>query len=133
MELSEFKKISEREEYISKERFWFENNKVQFWYRLYLNTHEFQPNWNPSEWKTRYQVLLVVDDESIHENHDTSSMKKYRFGFFLKEVEKNGKFNENNLEKVLNSALKIKIENKIKVDSYQKIKGIINGTSFYDY
>ena len=52
---------------------------------------------------------------------------------FLKEVEKNGKFNENNLEKVLNSALKIKIENKIKVDSYQKIKGIINGTSFYDY
>ena len=40
---------------------------------------------------------------------------------------------ENNLEKVLNSALKSKIENKIKVDSYQKIKGIINGTSFYDY
>lgn len=91
MELSEFKKISEREEYISKERFWFENNKVQFWYRLYLNTHEFQPNWNPSEWKTRYQVLLVVDDESIHENHDTSSMKEYRFGFFLKEVEKKWK------------------------------------------
>ena len=127
MELSVFKKISEREEYISKERFWFENNKVQFWYRLYLNTHEFQPNWNPSEWKTRYQVLLVVDDESIHENHDTSSMKEYRFGFFLKEVEKNGKFNENNLEKVLNSALKIDQVSSPPAKAIGSVESTVNG------
>lgn len=132
MELSDFKKISECEEYISKERFWFENHKVKFWYRIYLTSYTYQPGWN-DRYETKYQVLLVVDDESIHPNHNTSLMKEYRFGYFLKETVKRGKFNEADMEKVLNSALKIKIENKIKVDKYQKILGILNGTEFYDY
>ena len=76
---------------------------------------------------------MVVDDESIHPNHNTSLMKEYRFGYFLKETVKRGKFNEADMEKVLTSALKIKIENKIKIDKYQKILGILNGTEFYDY
>lgn len=132
MELSDFKKISEREEYISKERFWFENHKVKFWHRIYLTAYSYQPGWN-DRYETKYQVLLVVDDESIHPNHNTSLMKEYRFGYFLKETVKRGKFNEADMEQVLKSALKIKIENKIKVDKYQKILGILNGTEFYDY
>ena len=132
MTLQDFIKEEDHNAYNSKERFWFENDKVGFWYRIHLNTHTYQPD-SSDKWETRYQVLLVVDDESIHSNHERSnnSFDNYRFGFFLKETEKRGKFGEEQLEKVLNSALKIKIENKIKVDRYQKILGIINGTSFY--
>ena len=117
--------------YTSKGRFCFENDKVKFWYRLYLTSHVFQPGWCADTWETQYQVLLVVDDESIHPNHDTSMFKEYRFGYILKETIKKGKFNEEQLEKILNSALKLKIENIIKVEKYQKILGIINGTSFH--
>ena len=132
MTLVDFNKQGESPYWVSKDKFLFENNKVKFWYRIYLTAYTYQPGWN-DRYETKYQVLLVVDDESIHPNHNTSLMKEYRFGFFLKETVKRGKLNEADMEKVLTSALKIKIENKIKVDKYQKILGILNGTEFYDY
>ncbi len=118
--------------YNSKERFWFENDKVGFWYRIYLTSYTYQPGWD-DRLETQYQVLLVVDEESIHSNHELSNdaWDKIRFGFFLKETIKRGKFSEEYMEKNLNSALKLIIENKIKENRYQKILGIINGTSFY--
>lgn len=131
MTLQDFDKEGNFNHYISKERFWFENKKVGFWYRIYLTSHTYQPDWGDDFW-TRYQVLLLVDDESIHENHKS---KKFIFpfqrGFFLKEVEKRGEYNEETMEKILNSALKLKIENKIKEEKYQKILGLVNGTSYY--
>jgi hypothetical protein len=130
MTLQDFNK-DEYGNYTSKERFWFENDKVKFWYRLYLTTHTYQPGWSDDVWETRYQVLLLVDDESVHENHKECFFPHIEHGFFLKEVEKRGKFSEGNLEKILNSALKLKIENKIKVDKYQKILGILNGEKYY--
>lgn len=131
MTINDFiKKESSYYSYISKERFWFENEKVKFWYRLYLNAHE-KEEWGNGYYTTQYQVLLVVDDESIHESNRNASFKEYTCGFFLKEIEKRGKFSEEQFEKVLDSALKIKIDNKIKVEKYQKILGILNGTDYY--
>ena len=119
--------------YNSKDRFWFENDKVGFWYRIYLTSYTYQPGWDDRR-ETKYQVILIVDEESIHSSHDLSHYaldRISRFGFLLKETIKRGKFDEEYLEKLLNSALKLKIENKIKVDRYQKILGIINGTRYY--
>lgn len=128
----DFNKVEGWDHYKSKERFWFENAKVSFWYRIYLEAHTYQPGWN-DEWETRYQVSLIVDEESIHANHVPSGnfFDIIRFGFLLKETTKRGKFNETDAEKIVNSALKLKIENKIKVMAYQKILGIVNGTKFY--
>lgn len=118
--------------YRSIDRYWFENGKVGFfWYRYYLSYHVYQPGWTPDAFETRYTVYLVVDDESIHENHKDARFKEMTCGFCLKSVEKRGLFSEKELEKVLKSALKLKIENKIKVDRYQKILGIVNGGKYY--
>lgn len=57
--------------------------------------------------------------------------KEDGLGYFLKEVEKRGRYNEEIMEKLLNSALKLKIENKIKEMAYQKILGLVNGTPYY--
>ena len=130
MTLEDFEKRDAFFPYISKERFYFENDKVKFGYRLVMGYHQYQVGWSDN-WETLYQVLLLVDDEYIHPNHDTSLLKEIRFSYCLKSVEKRGKFSEEQLEKVLTSALKIKIENKIKVDKYQKILGILNGTIFF--
>ncbi len=130
MELSEFDKISTYEKYISKERFWFKNNEVQFWYRLLLNAHTYQDSiFNGNT--TRYQVFLVVDDASVHSRYKDYHFKEVEHGFVLKQTEKRGDFDDKLFEKILNSALKIKIENKIKIDRYQKIKGILEGTDYY--
>ena len=131
MTITDFKKEEGFTSYISKEKFLFENDKVKFWYRIYLSTHTYQPTWNANDWETSYQVLLVVDDESIHEKRKNCFSKEVECGFLLKESNKKGHFDINNAEKVLNSALKVKIENKIKVDKYQKILGIINGDNFF--
>ena len=132
MTLQDFIKEEDNKSYNSKEVFWFENKKVGFWYKIYLTSYTYQPDWG-GRWETKYQVLIVVDEKSIHPNHSLSNnvWDKIRFGFFLKETIKRGEFNEKDMEKILNSALKLKIENKIKVDNYQKILGIVNGTSFY--
>ena len=129
MTLDDFTKKDSSNSYTSKERFWFENDKVKFWYRFYLNAHE-KEEWGNGIYNTQYQVLLVVDDESIHESNRNACFKEYTCGFILKEVVKRGRFSEEQLEKVLDSALKIKIENKIKVERYQKILGIVNGTNY---
>ena len=117
---------------ISKEKFWFENQKVSFWYRIGLLKHEYQPSWGGEYW-TRYQVMLLVDDESLDKTINPSDyMFPTQRGFFLKENEKRGHFNKETMEKILNSALKIKIENKIKMNNNQKITGILNGSDYYD-
>ena len=54
---------------ISKEKFWFENQKISFWYRIGLLKHEYQPSWGGEYW-TRYQVMLLVDDESLFSIED---------------------------------------------------------------
>lgn len=130
MKLNEFDKIGIYEKYMSKERFWFENDKVKFWYRLMLNCHTYQDNVSNNN-MTKYQVFLVVDDESVHSRYKVYHFKEVEHGFCLKKVEKTGNFDGQQLEKVLNSALKVKIENKIKVDKYQKIKGILEGTEYH--
>ena len=45
MTLQDFDKEGYFNHYISKERFWFENKKVGFWYRIYLTSHTYQPDW----------------------------------------------------------------------------------------
>lgn len=144
MTIKDFNKIDDNT-WVSKERFWFENDKVKFWYRWYILTYVYQPEWNANVWKTRYQTLLVVDTESIHEKHRKSGIRKYEksdilssfdiitFGFFFKEVERKGMLEEDYLDKIIVSTLKLKIENKIKVDKYQQIRGIISGNSFFHY
>lgn len=107
MILNDFIKEDNHYSWTSKEKFLFENNKVKFWYKLYLTTYTYQPGWD-NRYETKYQVLLVVDDESIHPNHDTGNIKEYRFGYFLKEAVICGEFNESGMEKILNSQVQHK-------------------------
>lgn len=130
MTLADFDKQGEKLYWLSKERFWFENDKVKFWYRLTLSAYTYQDSVFSGN-TTKYQVFLVVDDESVHSRYKDYHFKEVEHGFCLKKVEKRGDFDKEKLEKILNSALKIKIENKIKVDKYQKIKGILEGMDYY--
>lgn len=130
MKLNEFDKIGIYEKYMSKERFWFENDKVKFWYRLTLSAYTYQDSVFSGN-TTKYQVFLVVDDESVHSRYKDYHFKEVEHGFLLKQDKKRGDFDKEKLEKILNSALKTKIENKIKVDKYQKIKGILEGMDYY--
>lgn len=127
MTLQDFEQTNNMCEWISKERFWFENKKVKFWYRYVLTKHVYQPGWNADIWKTRYSILMLVDKESIHPSLQETYPDFMFHTFLLKETEKRGKFSEEELEKVLNSALKLKIENKIKDMKYHRINGILNG------
>lgn len=118
-------------DWISKEKFWFENKKVAFWYRLGLIKFEYQPGC--SDYWTRYQVLLMVDEESLHESRKPLNIYfPIEDGYFIKEKEKRGRYNENDMEKLVNSALKLKIENVIKENRYEKILGLLNGTTFHN-
>lgn len=129
MEIKDFKKEG-NERYISNEIFSFENNIAKFNYRISLIVHTYQDD-NSYGNMTRYQVYMIVDDSSVHPNHKDYYFKEREHGFLLKKVEKKGDFNVDVFEKTLNAALKIKIENKIKVDAYQKIKGILSGGEYY--
>lgn len=142
MTLQDFNLLNQSgNDWVSKDRFWFESNKVSFWYRLYINVFEFQPGWNADVYNTRYTISLVVDTESIHPNHLEehevnkgellSGFDLLSFGYALKQVERKGKRDLLYIDKLIASALKLKIENKIKVDNYQKILGITNGETFY--
>lgn len=131
MTLQDFERNDMLHEYVSKDRFLYENDKVKFWYRIVLTFHEYQPGYVPNTYETRYEVYMQVDDESIHESKKCDFDKQFLFGFMLKQNVKKGKFNEDKAEKIINAALKVNMENKIKKDKYQKIIGITTGTNYF--
>lgn len=116
--------------FTSVEVFLFDSDKFSFKYRYLVNCHEYQDNMT-GENKTRYQVYMIVDDESVHERYKDYHFKEREHGFLIKKVEKKGGFNENDFEKLVEQSLKVNIETKIKVDKYQKIKGILTGSEYY--
>ena len=126
MEFKDFKQIDDYT-FLSNERIWFENEKVGFWYRIWLNYWQYIDDYGKQQ--TNYQVKLIVDEESIHPNHKQTEAFSidFEYGFWLKDVVKSGRFNVEQMEKVLKSALKLKVENIIKKKKYQKILGIVNG------
>lgn len=129
MGLKDFKEEGNKR-YISNDIFSFDNGTFKFKYRLLLTAHTYQDDTVYGN-KTRYQVYLIVEDECIHPNHKEFFFKEVEHGFLLKKVEKKGDFNEEQAEKILDSALKIKVENKIKIKGYEKIKGLLFGTPFF--
>lgn len=108
-------------DYLSNDKFLFKNDKFNFYYRLKLSYHEYQEGWDKN-YKTMYQIWLIVD-EKYQYNKNGFSID----GFILKEVTKKGKFNEEQAEKVLQSALRLKIENKITGRTRKTIKFILTG------
>ncbi len=118
--------------YETKERFLFENDTIRFWYRFIISCHEYQ-EWN-SQHFTRYELYLFPDDESIHESRKENipfmKIDIAAYGIILREKTRKGKFDEKEFEKLANAIDGINIESKIKVHKYQKIKGLINGTTF---
>lgn len=118
--------------YETKERFWFQNDVISFWYRFVISYHEFSDWYN--NYSTRYTLYMFPDDESIHESRKDylNSMKDDigAYGIFMKERTIKGRVDEKVLEKIANSIDKINIESKIKVHKYEKIKGLVNGTTF---
>ena len=88
MTLADFDKQGEKLYWLSKERFWFENDKVRFWYRLTLSAYTYQDSVFSGN-TTKYQVFLVVDDESVHSRYKDYHFKEVEHGFLLKKVEKN--------------------------------------------
>ena len=107
-------------DYLSNDKFLFKNNKFNFFYRLKLSCYELQ-EWD-KRYKTMYQIWLIVD-EKYRYNKNGFSID----GFIIKEVTKKGKFNEEQAEKVLQSALRLKIENKITGRTKKTIEYILTG------
>lgn len=107
--------------YLSNDKFLFKNDKFEFKYKLKLSYNEYQEDWD-EKYKTMYQVWLIVDEEYRYNKNGFSID-----GFILKEVTKNGKFNEEDANKVIQSALKLKIENKITGRTKKTIEYILTG------
>lgn len=116
--------------YISKDRFFFENNKVKFSYRYLVRIHVDQPHWDGVDYAT-YSILLLVDDESIHEKWRNDSTKDIICSYLLREKTYKGNVNEVDFNKSIKGIESLKIENKIKIDKYQQIIGITTGCKFY--
>lgn len=130
MEIKDIKKYSEDFDlwWITKDKFLFDNGKFHFYYRWFL-TYFTKRTWNGWDDTTEYTVSLMVDDEYIHESRRNETIKERIQPFLFKRVEKRGEFDINILIKTLNSAVKLKIEPKIKVNRYKKLKEILNGFS----
>ena len=136
MSIKDFNLDDHSKRYTTKERFWFENGVISFWYRYIISYHEYT-DWF-GNYSTRYILYMFPDDESLHENYRNdakhlSIMKTFldHYAYGLRKREVKGRINEKELEKIANCIDKINIESKIKVNKYQKIKGLINGTTFY--
>lgn len=115
--------------YTSNDTFHFENENVSFNYKIVLKYHSFQDN-RFNQWKTTYQLILLVDDSSIHNSLLETQLYTLTCSFFLKEKTKNGKFDEKFIYDFANSLDDKLIEKNIKVAKYQKILGILNGEDF---
>ena len=132
MTLENFTFDKEGKTYISKDAFLYDNGKIQFWYRIKIDYHEYQPSYDVNDWKTRYNIIIVVDDQSRHPKHRGNDLlQEYTCGFFIKTIEKKGQVKDSEIQKLMDFPVSEKIESKIKVRSYQKIKGILNGTPYY--
>jgi len=129
MKFEDLKKSDTFDGYITNERYWFENKTVKFWYRLCLQYNTTQ-DVNNGKWATKYDMILIVDDESIHDKHSDALFPLVEYGFMLKTIKKNGQFDETNVSKLFEVATNSNIEKKIKIRCYQKIKGIINGEKY---
>lgn len=128
MTIEDFNK--EGKNYISKAKYFFENNKVQFWYRYLVRTHIDQPNWDGIDYTT-YSILLSIDEESIHERWKKDILKEITCSYLLREKTYKGDIDKTDFNKAIKGIEKLKIESKIKANNYQKIIGIINGCDFY--
>ena len=102
-----FKKSETFDGYITNERYWFENETVHFWYRFCIQYNTVQDS-NNGKWITKYDIIVIVDEECIHDKHRNA---------FFPLVE---------YDKIAQSD----IEKKIKVQKYQKIKGILSGEKY---
>ena len=105
--------------YVSNETLEYKDNNFEFKYKLKLSYNEYQEGWD-KKYKTMYQVWFIVDEEYKYNKNGIID------GFILKEVDKKGKFNEEEAEKVLQSALGLKTENQIKKNA-KRIKFILAG------
>lgn len=131
----DFNQITEGS-FLSKNKFRFENDRVCFLYRWYVEVFQYQPGWNANVWNTKYTISIIVDNESRHEMHksenadsDLTNMYVYSFQILLRET-KNKKYDEKYFSKLLNNLENIKIETKIKKNNYSKINAILNGNHF---
>lgn len=115
--------------YTSNNTFNFVNDKVSFNYKIVLKYHSFQEGCF-NKWKTTYQIILLVDESSIHKSLLNNPLYNLTCSFILKEKTKNGKFDENFIYDFVNVVDDKLIEKNIKVAKYQKIYGILNGTDF---
>ena len=136
MSIKDFNVSDDLKRYTTKERFWFENDVISFWYRFIISCYEYT-DWF-ANYSTRYSLYMFPDDESIHESYRNdkshfNTMKSFldHYAYVLRVKEVKGRINEKELEKIANCIDKINIESKIKVNKYQKIKELVNGTTFY--
>ena len=116
------------DEFISNDRFLFENDVVSFYYKWKIQYHESS---NDGIYKTDYELMLLVDDESIHPNHKDDLFDDVTCSFLAKKTTKREKYNKNVIENLIEKIDDIDIEKIVKKGKYQKIKSIINGESFY--
>lgn len=115
--------------YTSNDIFHFVNDRVSFNYKITLKYHSFQEACF-NKWKTTYQIVLLVDESSIHKSLLSNPLYVLTCSFILKEKTKNGKFDEGFMYEFANTLDDKLIEKNIKVANYQKIHGILNGVNF---
>ena len=71
-----------------------------------------------------------MDEECIHDRHRNAFFPLVEYGFMIKTTKKNGQFDENKVNAILDNIVQLDIEKKIKVQKYQKIKGILSGEKY---
>ena len=73
---------------------------------------------------------IQEEDKAKGRANEIAILKAEEATRVIREAAVNGA-SQKELEKIANCIDKINIESKIKVNKYQKIKGLVNGTTFY--
>lgn len=118
--------------FISKDKFLFKNDEVEFYYKWLVIEFNYPANWFGDR-NTRYNVRILIDSESRHESKKDTFLEQqlYVFDMMKKEIRNTYK-KPYDINKIFDKIdeLKNKIESKIKVNKYQKIKAILFGGTF---
>ena len=113
--------------FISNDKFLFENDVVSFYYKWKIQYHQSS---NDGVYKTDYELMLVVDDESIHPNHKDDLFGDVTCSFLVNKITKMEKYNEMAVIKIIEKITNADIDKIVKKGKYQKIKSVIDGSKF---
>lgn len=119
--------------YVSNEKFLYKGKDIEFYYRYVITSYVYQPGWDERR-NTKYNIYLVVDNDSIFDGHkeNFSYNEKYSgfhttsYGICLKESTQKSVYSEKFIVSFISKIDNIKIDSRINKEK-KHFKWIVYG------